>query len=306
MTAVPRAPRDFFKPAFIVGVTGHMDLDPAHRDRVKAEVKRFFAWLRASPGKHDKNENNTSLGPSLDLKNTPIILLSSLAPGADQWVTEAALEMDPPLLVLAPLPFLKDQYLEASTFKRDGVMKDEAASKFLAEFPDENVFVVRLLDEIDLDDDALRAKHKNILTGPAGKQERDRRYAAAGEYVAAYSDILIALTDKPIGQAENAIANPGENQGARAIAELKRRGVTPGLLPILPTLSWADNGPVVHVYTPRKPEETSGKTEKLEWRGRQITGGALPLRLPATRSQRKRERQSRLAQSRSRPSQGRH
>ena len=263
MTAVPRAPRDFFKPAFIVGVTGHMDLDPAHRDRVKAEVKRFFAWLRASPGKHDKNENNTSLGPSLDLKNTPIILLSSLAPGADQWVAEAALEMDPPLLVLAPLPFLKDQYLEASTFKRDGVMKDEAASKFLAEFPDEDVFVVRLLDEIDLDDDALRAKHKNILTGPAGKQERDRRYAAAGEYVAAYSDILIALTDKPIGQAENAIANPGENQGARAIAELKRRGVTPGLLPILPTLSWADNGPVVHVYTPRKSEETSGKTEKL-------------------------------------------
>jgi hypothetical protein len=263
MTAVPRAPRDFFKPAFIVGVTGHMDLDPAHRDRVKAEVKRFFAWLRASPGKQDKNENNTSLGPSLDLKNTPIILLSSLAPGADQWVAEAALEMDPPLLVLAPLPFLKDQYLEASTFKRDGVMKDEAASKFLAEFPDEDVFVVRLLDEIDLDDDALRAKHKNILTGPAGKQERDRRYAAAGEYVAAYSDILIALTDKPIGQAENAIANPGENQGARAIAELKRRGVTPGLLPILPTLSWADNGPVVHVYTPRKSEETSGKTEKL-------------------------------------------
>src|ERR1700731_1553389 len=265
MTAVPRAPRDFFKPAFIVGVTGHMDLDPAHRDRVKAEVKRFFAWLRTSPGKHDKNENNTSLGPSLDLKNTPIILLSSLAPGADQWVAEAALEMDPPLLLLAPLPFLKDQYLEASTFKRDGVMKDEAASKFLAEFPDEDVFVVRLLDEIDLDDDALRAKHKNILTGPSGKKERDRRYAAAGEYVAAYSDILIALTDKPIGQAENAIVIPDENSGARAIAELKRRGVTPGLLPILPTLSWADNGPVIHVYAPRKPKEASGNAEKGSW-----------------------------------------
>ena len=226
MTAIPRAPRDFFKPAFIVGVTGHMDLDPAHRDRVKAEVKRIFAWLRASPGNHHKNENNTSLGPSLDLKDTPIILLSSLTPGADQWVVEAALEMDPPLLVLAPLPFLKDQYLEASTFKRDGVMKVEAGSKFLAEFPDEDVFVVRLFDEIDLDDDALRAKHKTILTGPAGKQERDRRYAAAGEYVAA-SDILIALTDKPIGQAENAIDHPGENEGARAIAELKRRGITP-------------------------------------------------------------------------------
>src|SRR5271166_539049 len=257
----PHMPADYFKPAFVVGVTGHMDLDPGHRDRVKVEVKRIFTWLRGSPGKQNKNESNTALGPGLDLKNTPIILLSSLAPGADQWVVEAAREMDPPLRALAPLPFLKDQYLEASTFKRDGVTKDEAASKFLAEFPDEDAFVVRLRDELDLDDDALRAKHNFIVTGPDGKQERDRRYAAAGEYVAAYSDILIALTDKPIGQAETAMLDPNENQGARAIAELKRRGITPGLLPILPTLSWADNGPVIHVYAPRKPKEASGIAE---------------------------------------------
>src|ERR1700736_2535681 len=262
MTTSPRAPGDSFKPAFIVGVTGHMDLDPAHRDRVKAEVKYIFTWLRASPRKHDKIVVNTSLGPSLGLKNTPIILLSSLAPGADQWVAEAARETDPPIRALAPLPFLKDQYLEASTFKQDGVTKDEAASKFLEEFPDDHAFVVRLLDEIDLDDDALRAKHRSILTGSAGKRERDRRYAAAGEYVAVYSDILIALTEEPIGQAESTIVSPGENQSARAIAELKRRGVTPGLLPVLPTLSWADNGPVIHVYAPRKPKEESGSAVK--------------------------------------------
>jgi hypothetical protein len=256
---------DFFRPAFVVGVTGHMDLDPAHRDRIKVEIKRIFAWLRASPGKHSTNESNTPLGPGLDLKNTPIILLSSLAPGADQWVVEAAREMDPPLRALAPLPFLKDQYLEASTFKREGVTKDEAASKFLAEFPDEDAFVVRLRDEIDLDDDALRAKHRFIMAGPDGKRERDRRYAGAGEYVAAYSDVLIALTDKPVGQAEGAMLDPRENQSARAIAELKRRGITPGLLPILPTLSWADNGPVIHVYAPRKPKEASGNAEKGSW-----------------------------------------
>jgi hypothetical protein len=243
-------PGNAFKPAFVVGVTGHMDLDPAERDRIKAEVKRIFDWLRASPGNHARD--NMGLGPGLALKNTPIILLSSLAPGADQLVVQAAREMDPPLGALAPLPFLKDQYLEASTFKQDGFTKDEAASKFLAEFPEKDVFVVRLLDEIDLDDDALRAKHKPMLTGSAGKQARDRRYAAAGEYVAVYSDILIALTDAPLGQAEKPIVNPGENQGARAIAELKRRGITPGLLPVLPTLSWADNGPVIHVYAPRK------------------------------------------------------
>ncbi|HEX7194467.1 MAG TPA: hypothetical protein VF207_05820 [Chthoniobacterales bacterium] len=253
---------DSFKPAFIVGVTGHMDLDPTHRERIKAEIKRIFAWLRAPSRTRDKNKGDPTLGPGLDLKNTPIILLSSLAPGADQWVVGAAREMDPPIRALAPLPFLKDQYLEASTFKQDGVAKDEAASKFLAEFPEEDVFVVRLLDEIDLDDRALRAKHKFMLVGPAGKQERDRRYAAAGEYVAAYSDILIAVTDKPIGQAESAIVNPGEDSGARAIAELKRRGLTPGLLPVLPALSWADNGPVIHIYAPRKRKEVCGRGEK--------------------------------------------
>ena len=109
---VKSSPKDSFKPAFIVGVIGHMDLDPVHRDRVEADVKSIFAWLRASARNRDKNENNISLGPSLNLKNTPIILLSSLAPGADQWVVEAALETDPTLLVQAPLPFLKEKIPE--------------------------------------------------------------------------------------------------------------------------------------------------------------------------------------------------
>jgi hypothetical protein len=244
-----------------------MDLDPAHRDRIKSEVKRIFTWLRASPGKHHRSEADATLGPGLGLKHTPVILLSSFAPGADQLAVEVARGMEPPFHVLAPLPFLRDQYLQASTFKRDGVVKDEAASRFLAEFPEEDLFVVRLPDEIDLDDDALRARHRFMLNGPEGKTERDRRYAAAGQYVAAYSDILIALTDKPIGQAENPIANAGGIEGARAIAELKRRGFTPGLLPVLPTLSWADNGPVIHVYAPRKPAEGSCALENSLCKG---------------------------------------
>jgi hypothetical protein len=270
-TTNPPVPGGTFKPAFVVGVTGHMDLDPDYRDRVKGEIKRIFAWLRASPGEFEAARSHKSLGPGLGLKNTPIILLSSLAPGADQWAVAAAREVDPPPRIQAPLPFLKDQYLRASTFKRDGVQKDEAASKFLADFPEEDAFVVRLLNEIDLDDDALRAKHELILTGPAGKEERDNRYAAVGQYVAAYSDILIALTDKSIGQSETRVALPGEDPGARAIAELKRRGFTPGLLPGLPALSWADNGPVIHVYAPRKSTEVS------ETSGKSLVAEAKPL-----------------------------
>jgi hypothetical protein len=255
------AGQEYFMPAFVVGVTGHIDLDPAYRDRIREDIKRVFAWLRASPEKYDRNRDDIDLGPGLGLKNTPIILLSSLAPGADQWVVEAAGEVEPPPRVLAPLPFLKEQYLQVSTFKVNGILKDEAASKFLAEFPDENVFVVRLPDEIDLDDNALRAKHQLFLTGESGKPERDRRYAAAGQYVAAYSDILIAVTDKPVGQAESATGRPIKSEGARAIAELKRRGFTPGLVPVLPALTWADNGPVIHLYAPRKGAEADTALE---------------------------------------------
>ncbi|MBV9490220.1 MAG: hypothetical protein JO069_10915 [Verrucomicrobia bacterium] len=250
-----RPPADPSTPAFIVGVTGHTDLDPAYRDRIKTEVKRIIRWLGKSSNLHDP-----ALGPGLGLTRTPLILLSSLAPGADQWAVEAAREVNHTagLRILAPLPFLRDQYLKASSFTRDGALLDEAASRFLAEFPDQDAFVVRLPEEVDLDDDALREKHRSILTGTAGKRERDRRYAAAGEYVAAYSNLLIALTDKPLGEIESGTWVPSESPGARAIAELKRRGVTAGLLPVLRALSGADAGPVIHIYAPRKSKPPLG------------------------------------------------
>src|SRR6266566_8889078 len=85
MTATRRTlPRESFKPAFVVGVTGDMDLDPAHREATKAEVKQIFDWLRASPGKKHKKQNKASLGPGLGLKNTPIVhaYYSTLVVGA--------------------------------------------------------------------------------------------------------------------------------------------------------------------------------------------------------------------------------
>jgi hypothetical protein len=250
-----RPPADSSTPAFIVGVTGHPDLDPAYRDRIKTEVKRIIRWLGNS-----SNRRDPALGPGLGLTRTPLILLSSLAPGADQWAVEAAREVNHAagLRIVAPLPFLKDQYPKASPFARDGAVVDEAASRFLVGFPDQDAFVVRLPEEADLDDDALREKHSPILTGAAGERERARRYAAAGEYVAAYSNLLIVLTDKPVGEVEKEDWIPGESPGARGIAELKRRGITAGLLPVLWALSGADAGPVIHVCVPRKSKSPLG------------------------------------------------
>src|ERR1700745_2583180 len=124
------------KPAFIIGVTGQMDPEPGKSEKeVKKALKRVFDWLRDSK----KDEELGHRG--LNLRNTPIILLSSLAPGADQWAVEVAREVAKEekhkagIHIVAPLPFHKDQYLQASTFMRAGV--DEGAKKFLRDFSGE-------------------------------------------------------------------------------------------------------------------------------------------------------------------------
>ena len=114
-----------FKPAFIIGVTGHMDLDPGQFEKVKAALENVFRWLQTK--KRIKGIGH----PGLGLKDTPIILLSSLAPGADQWTVEVAQGI-PNTHVLAPLPFFKDQYLQSSSFQRDGV--EEHQTKLLGNF----------------------------------------------------------------------------------------------------------------------------------------------------------------------------
>src|SRR5690242_2419409 len=74
----------------VVGVVGHRDLPPdtATRDKLKAAVRKVFEELdEAYP-------------------NSPKILLSPLAPGADQLAAEVALEpARSAWSVRAPLPF---------------------------------------------------------------------------------------------------------------------------------------------------------------------------------------------------------
>jgi hypothetical protein len=242
-----------FKSAFIIGVTGHMDLDPGQFEKVKAALENVFLWLRTK--KHFEGFRH----PGLGLRNTPIILLSSLAPGADQWTLKVAGEFND-VHILAPLPFFKDQYLRSSSFKREGV--NEQQKKLLEDFPLEKTFVVRESDELDCDEQTLRQRYEPILTGDEGKTKRDRRYLVAGEYVAAYSDILLVLSEKPIGRLESAALIQQRSPGAVAIAQRKLRGMF-SLIPTAPALAGSDSGPVIHICAPRspKPGNPSSKNE---------------------------------------------
>ncbi len=123
----------------------------------------------------------------------------------------------------------------------------------------DDLFQVRLPRDADFSDEELRKKFEDpkLLTGPGRRVERNERYGAAGEYIAAYSDLLLVIADpedrKKFEQQRAEQPRPRfPDVGAHGIADVRRRGLTPGRLPIRPTLTWADSGPVLRIDAYRR------------------------------------------------------
>lgn len=269
-------------PAFVVGVTGHMDLRPEDETELGERLKAVFAFLKApaltpdgrdspewvalegmlppppkEPGGKDSVEDGHRAGLEAwpGLRNTPVVVLSSLAPGADALVAEVALDQG--FEVLAPLPFVASEYREASTFVREGDSRaaNDARQRGFSDLLDkvgpENAFPVRLAGEEELAEEALAARHRQDRTA-SDPTARRRRYRAAGEFVASRCDLLLALWD------EEADRETGpEACGTAAIVDARRRGFTPGLLPGITSFTWADTGPVLHVRVRRAKREAA-------------------------------------------------
>ena len=73
-----------------IGVTSHRNI-PAHEEAgIRARIREFFAKLRA------------------EFPGMPLIVLSSLAEGGDQWVAEEAIAAG--IRLVAPLPLARAQY----------------------------------------------------------------------------------------------------------------------------------------------------------------------------------------------------
>ena len=198
----------------VLGVTGHRDVRqadvPRLRQAVSDIIKQFTRYYR----------------------HTPLVLLSSLAQGADQLCATVALEKG--LQVIAPLPFPAALYLQSSSFDSDearlqceALLKDPRVTAFVTPLP---------AQEMPSDD-----------TGWARLLEADgtrhRCYANAGGYVVLHCHALIALWD---GEESEASA------GTAQMVQFKRTGRPPEAYPwTQPLLYWADSGPVYVVHTPR-------------------------------------------------------
>lgn len=238
---------------FIVGISGHMKLpdDAAKLEALRERFRYFYRWLRA-----ETTEHFAGLGGGLGLKVTPIRILSSLAPGVDQVAAEIARETEFAFRVVAPLPFPKEQYLRSSTYTSASPDEKEA----LDSLPDET-FYVELADEVHMSDLAASEAREKCLTGDEGRASRYAHLRASGEYVAGFCDLLLAVTDLSQAESPKTPEPPSfdpdhlYDPGTPAIVQVRRHGITPGLLPVEPALPWADVGPVVYLPWQKRDQD---------------------------------------------------
>lgn len=267
---------------------GYLDSDASiDPQRIKKTVKNILDWIffPTEPGgvldptnggfvEHDRYDEDRPITcwSGLAKSNTPVVVLSSLAPGVDTLVAEAVLEYqtkhsDRSVIVRGVLPFPIDEYPRSSTFRPKGQEAFWAAKlsrfhgllKRLRE--QEGWNEKRDLFSIALDNDfpTLEESDLTALDPDFGKPRSHLHYRAAGEYVASYSDLLIAIYDHPY----DGPGNPADlfACGSATIVEAKRQGLAWELLSETNNFTWADNGPVLRVAIERQKRSSPPKKE---------------------------------------------
>lgn len=195
----------------VVGVTGHRDLAPDDDSAIAHLVRELFVSLQTS------------------YPHTPIVLLSSLAEGADRLVALTALNCGAQLYVVLPM--------QAHLYEHDFTSSDS-----VAEFR-------RLM---------ARSNGAGVVDAPG--PERERRYAAAGAFVVSHSEILIALWDG------NEDEMPG---GTSQIVRFALQGVPADYLSVpREALRANETGAVYHIPVRRQSgaAKPDAATSPAEWR----------------------------------------
>ena len=264
-------------PAYVVGVTGHMDLGDEEAGRLKKLVTNFFKALQG-------DEEHRDLLPEdfPALTHTPIVVLSSLAPGADTIVAEAALDLQ--LEVRAPLPFPKEIYSSSTSFRERNAPNSPSSLLKVKKYKEllqrilnqkqrtaegDKVWMVRLPEDEQglpstqaLTDEASGRSCKNMH---GNAQQRRRRYEASGEYVALHCNILLALWDRS--------AEKSGKGGSSDTAVGKVEDFVPGVLPKATGFTWNQTGAVVQ-FPCRRISNTTGAPPGKEFEKK---GGKPPV-----------------------------
>lgn len=199
----------------VIAISGHRDLRAKDRDELEIAVGLIFDELQGR------------------FPNTPLVLLSPLAAGADRVAAKAALARGIRLIVPMPLPL--DHYREDFKEKPDRhefeTLLRCAAHHYFAGFAPGN-------RDADLRDHRVREK----------------QYAMVGAHIVTGSHILIALWN----------GKESENLGGTAqVVRYKLSGVPQPYGPPRSALDPVDTGPVYQIVTPRESDpETVGQPFK--------------------------------------------
>jgi hypothetical protein len=296
-------PLAFDNPAFLIGVTGYMDLHACDVESLEKRVHLIFRFLHHGARFRHEAYDQRALSDVLveelipphcnsqqrqmlrlqyqralsswpGLADTPIVVLCALAPGADSLVAKIALKEEfrnRGFHVRAALPFPFELYREASTFVRsdgsaeDNLRRQSAFDQLVKEIGPRNAVAVRLHEDLGLKPDELLKKYRADLNV---KGRRHDRYYAAGEYLTVCTHLMLAVWS---GEREPTRA------GTSAVVEARLRGPEPGLLPTSSGLALPHGGPALHLLARR-----AGKTfpdpslPQLRWLHPYGSVGKLP------------------------------
>jgi hypothetical protein len=197
----------------VIGTTGHRDLRPQDVALLEREVCAVIVRLRSD-----------YLGGD---DETPIILVSALAEGADRVVARAALTMGAKLI--APLPLPVDEY------RRD--FEPGLAPNAVAEFDE-------LLSQASATPVMSFTEGNSLEAVRADPDKRAEQYRAVGLFIVQHCDVLIALWDGN----ENDMSTGGTGE----VVTFKREGIPLAVSRSAhASLDGSEIGPVIHIVTPR-------------------------------------------------------
>jgi hypothetical protein len=203
----------------VLGAAGHRNLHPADGAALKQQIGNVLEeFRRAYP-------------------HAPVVVMSSLAEGADQLAAETALEHGHK--VQAPLPFAADVFRQSTSFDtEEGRL---ALDRLLAE-PGVEAFAVPMPE-------GTLPSGTSWLTAATDKSDtrmRDIRracYANAGAFVVQHCHALIALWD-------GAPADPARPSGTAEYVIYKLQGRAPAYYP-WPRSAAFERGPVCAIHARR-------------------------------------------------------
>jgi hypothetical protein len=207
-----------------VGVVGHRNPEPACIPFLRNQVAAVLDELQKS------------------YPHTPLILLSSLAEGADQIASEVAIEKN--IRVVAPLPFPPAVYRNTTSFS-----SKEARENF------DKLLASSSLEWFVVKNDV--ASQFSSATSPPLEAVRHAAYETAGEFVVRRSQLLIALWD---GKSNGGVGGTAAMVQRKLSGDFSTNGGNSEEFADVAAL-----GPVLHIQTSRSEAEVTDHNTGVLW-----------------------------------------